>query len=178
MSIEDEKVLKYRSVPDIEVYKQVSKLLVKKKPKIYFGYVMRLGGSGLLLGMICYAIGYVSLADFRVDRFILAGLYGAFWCALSLWTNYEQQLNQIIRNMKSKGWDCALTEEYLEFANEDGVTTQMLWSKMEVVVEHPGAWVVRCGEYESIVFRQPLRDAGYEEEFLKLVGSPPSPTGS
>ena len=37
MSIEDEKVLKYRSVPDIEVYKQVSKLLVKKKPKIYFG---------------------------------------------------------------------------------------------------------------------------------------------
>ncbi|HEY0867501.1 MAG TPA: hypothetical protein VGE01_08985 [Fimbriimonas sp.] len=72
---------------------------------------------------------------------------------------------------EGKRWICSLTPESWTFTDQDGVATSIPWRLMKIDVETPDAWFVKYGASEVLVYRQPLRDAGLEEEFRSRIKS-------
>ena len=68
-------------------------------------------------------------------------------------------------------WHCEITDEVWSYAQSDGVRTAIPWSTMTIKMEHPEAWIIEYGNRKAkiFVYREPLRRAGLEEEFLKRL---------
>jgi hypothetical protein len=70
-------------------------------------------------------------------------------------------------------WTCEMTEKGWSYRGRNGVLTFIPWSLMRQKMDHPEAWLIDFGAHQTWVFRQPLRDAGLEDEFRNRMGKAP-----
>jgi hypothetical protein len=70
-----------------------------------------------------------------------------------------------------KSWTCTLTEDHWIIEDDEGVRTQIPWHVMKIEFESEHAWNVSCGAQQLVIYRQPLREANLESEFLSRIAT-------
>lgn len=118
----------------------------------------------------CYLLGW----EFSTDNsgregltllLVVAIVYCGFWFRHAYTSHIETNLDAD----RGEVWTCELTKDAWTFARKNGVLTSIPWKLMEIGLEGPDFWEVRYGRFQVLVFRQPLRRAGLEGEFLRRI---------
>lgn len=109
---------------------------------------------GMVRGHEGTAVAYYSLGAFLANFLVLLA---------------AQLVQLAITELPAESWDCELTDEAWISRTLSGVTTIIPWKALKIVGEHKDAWLVDYGDL-SYALRQPLREAGLEEEFKKRIG--------
>lgn len=125
----------------------------------------------IALPILSFLFGvYCSNTDSFAPGVWVLGI-GAFSAFLYL-TNWglDCQMEASKQAGAGKTWRCTLTAEGWTFAELEGASTFIPWRAMKLVLETPAIWEVRYGKDSVLVFREPLRRAGLEQEFCERIG--------
>jgi hypothetical protein len=95
---------------------------------------------------------------------ILLGIIG-------VWSYAFNEIDRVWRTevKLAPRWTTHLLESGLETEHENGLILHIPWKLMEIKSETEDAWTVQYLETKIVIFRKPMREAGFEDEFLRRV---------
>lgn len=125
-----------------------------------------------------YAIGMVvliSVADLIPDgnpnlKYVAFPLACAFFgYGVYLGSHYRNSQVEQEVDCADEQWTCVLTDESFTSFDRKGIGYTVPWREMEVEFETDDIWVIRFDHRHMYVEREPLRQAGLEDEFRSRV---------
>jgi hypothetical protein len=89
--------------------------------------------------------------------------------AVSLW--YLWWINKRRRAFDGKVCLCEITDAAWTISDSEGGSTRIPWGFMTIKMKHPEAWLIEYGQSKArmFVYREPLRQAGLEQQFLQRL---------
>lgn len=106
-----------------------------------------------------------------VESLVAAIAFGCILAPLAAVNQYHTQIKQSVSSQRCQSWRCELTDEFYQFTSSDGVRTCIPWRRIKIETEEPEYFAISCGSHENMIYRDPLRRAGLEEEFVRRVGA-------
>jgi len=100
---------------------------------------------------------------------VLALVIGSLLTFLVFWERVSKGLALTCKNQAEEVWQGELTPDYWSYTDKRGVKTSIPWSAITIALDIDKAWVISYSKQTLIVFREPLRKAGLEQEFIACV---------
>lgn len=164
------KPLEYVVNPDLKVHERYLWQDGKDRFSEWFYYAATLiPNYGFLCGC-AYACGQFAGGAGSWSGIIAAMSMGVVIGPAAAFVEFDKGVRKAIAEEKLKFWDCVLTESTWQCTDNDGVTTTFPWKSMKIHKTDPDYWEIWCRNHWVLVYRQPLREAGLEEEFERRLG--------
>jgi len=110
-----------------------------------------------------------SGADFRWRIMSGGAIFAAAVTVILIAAQWDAASRNLANKAGPKSWQCAISDSAYTFTDQSGIAVSIPWSVMRVELEDPDAWLILYPGGELVVFRKPLRNAGFEEEFRRRV---------
>lgn len=117
-----------------------------------------------------FVVGQMFMGGMSRDGIIASTCFGFFVGPIYALLQYESNIKQAVQNSRGVSWDCEHADENYCVTDPNGSTTHYPWRLMKIEASDPDYWDVSCRSLEIIVFREPLRQAGLEEDFERRLG--------
>jgi len=163
----------YQVAYDVKVSSRIERGVLRCRLKYWAKYLLDVSGW---LGFFCLAAAladrslapHVSATN-RLILILLLGLpFGIIWSAMVV----SSQVNLLRKANLGEVWTCTITDEVWSFRRQNGLTLSIPWKIMRLGCVHPDGWLIFYGRSDAenvVVYRQALREAGLEEEFLRRI---------
>jgi len=139
-----------------------------------FGYIM----CSVVLGAGSASVGAnIAGFEFRWRLLVGGGVFAAVASAILIIASMSTASQNLGKADERKSWQCAISDWAYTCTDESSVTLSIPLRSMRIILEDPDAWLVTYPGGDMVVFRNPLRAAGLEEEFRRRVGKVESPDG-
>jgi hypothetical protein len=162
--------LKYTVHPDLKVYERYLRRDGKDRLREWIYHALRQIPN---YGFLCaggYAFGQLVGGTTSWPGIVAAMSMGVIIGPVSTFMDFDGSVHRVLADLKGKSWDCTLIDSCWQCTDNDGVTTSFPWELMRIEKSDPDYWEISCRNSTVVVFRQPLREAGFEEEFERRLG--------
>ncbi|HZH97932.1 MAG TPA: hypothetical protein VEX38_03095 [Fimbriimonadaceae bacterium] len=152
-------------------YKDAMLRMIRRNWYLWVVHCARSGFGYAGVGALTFYAAYDLSGAFGIEYGMLIAAavpfaFGFFSPLLGISTSYGRWSPPL--SSQPRYYDCELTEEGWGFKTPNGVARFIPWKSMRLEYEFPNMWSVKYGPLEEdhvVVYREPLRRAGLEEEF-------------
>jgi len=126
-----------------------------------------------LMGVLgCVVAQTVGNQPLTLSEVLAAGIAVFVVQALAMYAHQSRAIQRgVARFAEQKlSWFCEISDEGFQSRSNSGVVSLVPWSLMKLQLEDPDAWWIEYEQTGLVIFREPLRVAGLEDEFRRRIG--------
>ena len=165
--------LRYEVQYDPEVHRRLMIALLRHSRSRWICYYLAyVPFTAILCAFLLFTGSLIQTAEWMFIGAIAAAI-GVVLPFVLIWEWLRKWIDSQVKSVEGRKATCTLSPEHWTYTNQDGFITSIPWKIMKLTLETPDAWLITASGQEIFVYRQPLREAGLEEEFRKRIGAEP-----